>query len=156
VIVLLWLWWDDRNKGRSRASAEIAYSAAFQADRLLNPQTMRTLSEIRQRIQWVRPLEGVLKINTDGTFKFQSRTERWRVRFCHQGCPGRRRSSHSEIIACHAGLITETKFLISSEFNSRRNNACKRACNKVAHALATVGCSLPLHKHHLGSCTSGV
>ena len=38
MIVLLWLWWDDRNKGRSRAPAEIAYSAAFQADRLLNPQ----------------------------------------------------------------------------------------------------------------------
>jgi hypothetical protein len=41
------------------------------------------------------------------------------------------------------GIITEMKFLISSEFHSCRINTCKRACNEVAHALATVGCSLP-------------
>jgi hypothetical protein len=41
------------------------------------------------------------------------------------------------------GIVTEMKFPISSEFISCRICVCERACNKVAHALATIGCSLP-------------
>lgn len=44
-------------------------------------------------------------------------------------------------LSAMGGIITEIKHLMSSDFVSCRVSICNRVCNKVAHALATVGCS---------------
>lgn len=81
VILLLWLWWNERNtrreEGRSRALAEIAYITAFQTDRWLNKPKESVLSEIRQRKGWERPHEGELKLNSDGAFIPNSKNGGW-------------------------------------------------------------------------------
>ena len=64
VVLLLWLWWDERNKwreeGRRRPGTEVAYIAAAMADKLnvsSLPKQMpaRLLSDNRQTTEWSRP-----------------------------------------------------------------------------------------------------
>ena len=55
VIMLLYLWWGERNRwreeGRRRTIAELAYIAAFQADAALKPKSA-PLSDSRQKSRW--------------------------------------------------------------------------------------------------------
>jgi hypothetical protein len=71
VIMLLWLWWGERNKwreeGRRRTASDLAYVAAFHAD-LAVKNDGQLLSEYRQRSHWQKPKTGELKLNTDGAF----------------------------------------------------------------------------------------
>jgi len=41
------------------------------------------------------------------------------------------------------GIIAEIKQLMVSEFNQCKVSFCPRGCNRVAHALAEIGCKLP-------------
>ena len=45
------------------------------------------------------------------------------------------------------GVITELKFLTATEFISCSVNVCSRACNKLAHELASLGYKLPSGDH---------
>lgn len=71
VIMLLSLWWGERNKwreeGRRRTAVELAYIAAIQADSVSKTES-RLLPDFRQRQSWRKPMEGELKLNTDGAF----------------------------------------------------------------------------------------
>jgi len=75
VIMLLWMWWDERNKtreeGRSRSPSEpeVASLAAVYAANFLKTPHAQLLSEIRQKHRWKLEIpEGVLKLNSDGAF----------------------------------------------------------------------------------------
>jgi hypothetical protein len=77
VVLLLWLWWDERNKrreeGRQRKGVEVAYVAAAMADKLKNskapkPLSDHLLSDDRQAQVWRRPIPDSLKLNSDGAF----------------------------------------------------------------------------------------
>ncbi|CAD6230220.1 unnamed protein product [Miscanthus lutarioriparius] len=85
VITLLWLWWGELNSfrgGVQRLATEVAFITALQADKF---QTTKISSlnregrvpEIRQTYRWLKPPEGVLKINSDGAFKCNERTGWW-------------------------------------------------------------------------------
>jgi hypothetical protein len=80
VIMLLWLWWGERNKwreeGRRRTAANLAYIAEFHAD-LASKTDGRLLSDFRQRTQWQRPRAGELKLNTDGAFNGDKHDGGW-------------------------------------------------------------------------------
>jgi len=72
VILLLWMWWNERNKrreeGRSRSHTEVANLAAVYAANFLKTPARTLLSNNCQRPRWKKPPEGVLKLNYDGAF----------------------------------------------------------------------------------------
>lgn len=72
VILLLWLWWDERNKwreeGKRRNAAEIAYITAALSDKFKANKTTGLLSDFRQVLSWKKQHQGELKINSDGAF----------------------------------------------------------------------------------------
>lgn len=62
VVLLLWLWWVERNKwreeGRRRTAVEVAYITAALADRFEKKENIALLSESRQLSRWCRPEQG--------------------------------------------------------------------------------------------------
>jgi ribonuclease HI len=127
VIMLLWLWWGERNKwreeGRRRTAANLAYIAEFHAD-LASKTDGRLLSDFRQRTQWQRPRAGELKLNTDGAFNGDKHDGGWG--FLIRDDQGRVVSSgagredfllyafQAELLGCLAGLQEATKLGIQS------------------------------------------
>ncbi|KAG0538858.1 hypothetical protein BDA96_03G273000 [Sorghum bicolor] len=86
VVLLLWLWWGERNKWREeerrRSGVEVAYVAAALADRahtsqLQKPILGRVLLDERQIKAWARPALDTLKLNSDGAFFEQSGEGGW-------------------------------------------------------------------------------
>ena len=69
VIMLLWLWWQERNKIRQgnlpRRAEDLAYVVQKQVTELLKWEGLKVPS---QQKHWRRPPEGFLKINTDDSF----------------------------------------------------------------------------------------
>ena len=65
VIILLWLWWDERNKireeGRRRTAVEVAYVVAALTDRFQTSASKGLLSESRQTHHWSKPQRGKLR-----------------------------------------------------------------------------------------------
>jgi len=121
VTLLLWTWWDERNKrreeGRSRSPSEIAYMAAPYAANFLKTPQRELLSENRQRPRWKKPAEGILKLNSDGAFREGSKDDGWGfVIRNHQGRviragAGREEfllnAFHAEFLGCAAGSLQE-------------------------------------------------
>jgi hypothetical protein len=72
AIMLLWLWWGERNstreEGKRRSASEIVYIMAFQADAFLKTRLEKLLLENDQRETWQKPPVGFLKLNSDGSF----------------------------------------------------------------------------------------
>ena len=81
AIMLLWLWWGERNstreEGKRRSASEIAYIVAFQADAFLKTRPEKLLSENGQRKTWQKPPVGFLKLNSDGSFFSDEKTGGW-------------------------------------------------------------------------------
>jgi len=81
VILLLWLWWDERNKfreeGRRRSALEVAYVTAALADRVQTKGTQTPLSDFRQCLKWDKPQQGVLKVNSDGAYDSATGSGGW-------------------------------------------------------------------------------
>lgn len=46
-------------------------------------------------------------------------------------------------LSAMGGIVTEINYLLSSELLFSSINVCPRACNKVAHMLASIGCKNP-------------
>lgn len=71
AIMLLWLWWGERNslreEGRCGTASEVSFITAFQADTFLKIETITGVPKNIQRQRWVRPPEGFLKVNSDGS-----------------------------------------------------------------------------------------
>lgn len=72
VVLLLWLWWTERNKwreeGRRKTAVEVANIAAAMADRFQKQPNIAPLSENRQLPKRTKPQPGVFKINSNGAF----------------------------------------------------------------------------------------
>ncbi|RLM58445.1 hypothetical protein C2845_PM18G07680 [Panicum miliaceum] len=70
VIVLLWQWWQERNKiregDRRRTAEDLAYIVQKQASEFLKEDTGIAAATQRTKKRWNKPRPGVLKINTDG------------------------------------------------------------------------------------------
>jgi hypothetical protein len=80
VILLLWLWWDERNKFREegrRSALEVAYVTAALADRIQTKGTQTPLSDFRQCLKWDKPQQGVLKVNSDGAYDSATGSGGW-------------------------------------------------------------------------------
>jgi hypothetical protein len=122
VIMLLYLWWGERNKwreeGRRRTVADLAYIAAYQADLVHKSDQMR-VPDFRQLTHWKKPGQGELKLNTDGAFDvlnkdggsgFVIRNDQGRAI-----CSGAGREDHlldafhAELKGCLAGLQEAVK-----------------------------------------------
>lgn len=56
---------------------EVAYVAAAKADRVKERAPERLLSDSRQQKQWKRPIQGEIKINSDGAFFSSSGDGGW-------------------------------------------------------------------------------
>lgn len=123
VALLLWLWWDERNKrreeGRRRSGSEVAYIAAAMANRLkqniqCKPGAPRLLSENIQRRKWRKPNPEYMKLNTDGTFREQSGEGGWgfvirdHLGAAHKSGAGKefflQSAFHAELLGCLEGL----------------------------------------------------
>lgn len=73
VILLLWLWWDERNtyreEGVRRTAGEVAHVIVLLADKFQTTgNTQAAVPEIRQPSKWAKPPDGFLKMNSDGAF----------------------------------------------------------------------------------------
>ena len=81
VVLLLWIWWDERNKwreeGRRKTAREVAYLTAALSDRFQQQTNKALLSETRQVQGWSRLNPCVFKINSDGAFDSKSSHGRW-------------------------------------------------------------------------------
>lgn len=123
VVLLLWLWWDERNKwreeGRRRLGSKVAYIVVAMTDKLKAnslPKQVPTqlLSDNRQKAAWTRPKPDVLKLNTDGAFLEPASEGGWGcVIRDHQGAVhkvGARREKflqsafHAKLLGCLGGL----------------------------------------------------
>lgn len=81
AILLLWLWWSERNIQRRRQgedSYEVAYVAAAMADRF-QAKKLVTIAGFSSGTphRWRRPEPGVLKINSDGAFDCNTGNGGW-------------------------------------------------------------------------------
>ena len=84
VVILLWCWWDDRNKldqGRSRRSTEeICNSITYH---FVNMEKLKLFSPPPpprpsfQKQKWQPPPENIYKINCDGTFMQDTKKGGW-------------------------------------------------------------------------------
>ena len=81
VIMLLWMWWGERNRwreeGRRKSAAEIACITAAQADGIQQTEGRGVLPEFRQTHRWRNPEPGVLKLNSDGAFDVTRKEGGW-------------------------------------------------------------------------------
>jgi hypothetical protein len=81
VILLLCMWWNERNKrreeGRSRSPTEVANLAAVYAANFLKTPARTLLSDNSQRPRWKKPPDGVLKLNSDGAFSKERKDGGW-------------------------------------------------------------------------------
>lgn len=130
AVMLLWLWWGERNKFREekrrRGAAEIAYITAFHADQSLKEHSNTLLSENCQTKRWERPPQGVIKINSDGVFDSSRMSGGWGyVVRNDQGevvTAGAGREDfllnafHSELLGCLAGLKQAANLGIASVY----------------------------------------
>ena len=141
-----------------------------------------------ERVQkWVRPPEGIMKINVDGAFKNETgqggwgaviRNEEGEVVKAGAGNISHTMDTfHAEMVAARegirlaakagmghvimktdamlvkfamqndgfrlsplGGLIWEIKTMVACSFSSISFDHCYRSCNRIAHALAAIGC----------------
>jgi len=81
VILLLWMWWNERNKrrenGRKHTPAEVAYMAAAYAENYLRKETEMLLPVNRQSPSWEKPPGGWCKVNSDGAFHKENKSGGW-------------------------------------------------------------------------------
>lgn len=80
VIMLLWLWWLERNRvreGERRSASELAFIITAQADEFLKIATKAHRFQNSESRHWCKPAEDVLKINVDGSFMAEMRKGGW-------------------------------------------------------------------------------
>jgi hypothetical protein len=72
IVMLLWLWWDKRNKwreeGRRRTTGEIAYLTAYLMGRVQKVSEPCLLPDFRQKQHWSKTKCGTFKVNSDRAF----------------------------------------------------------------------------------------
>ena len=118
VILLIWLWWDERNKfreeGKRRSALEVAYVTAALADKFQDMGGQSLLPDFRHSPKWAKPQQGDFKVNSDGAFDYTTGSGGWGfVIRGDQGIvvtagagkePFLQSSFHAELLGCLAGL----------------------------------------------------
>jgi len=102
MIILLWFLWTERNlvreEGRRRSADTLARSIRLYAAEISKQQEKKSSSSVKSKQQWSRPLEGIVKLNCDASFKADSKTGSWGFIICdHKGdvvLTGRGRINH--------------------------------------------------------------
>jgi hypothetical protein len=116
VVLLLWLWWSERNKwreeGRRRTAVEVDQTAL--SDRFLQQTSKVLLSETRQVQRWTKPSPGIFKINSDGAYDSKTGHGGWGfIIRDDQGAmvkagAGKKKflqnAFHAELLVCLAGV----------------------------------------------------
>lgn len=192
AIILLWLWWGERNRVREgeqrRTAAELAFMATAQTEEFLKIHQKEKKQKLGAPGKWSKPDMGVMKINSDGAFDPNNRKGGWgfiirdHLGMVIKAGAGRTHvlldAFHAEVLACAAGIkaanecglqrveaetdslmlkmamednsyalsalggiICEMKNFVNTNFRSFSVKYCPRGCNKVAHALAALGCN---------------
>ena len=173
AVMMLWLWWGERNKwreeGRRRTAAEMAYITAFHTDLMLKTDS-RLLSENRQKRRWQKPRTGELKLNIDGAFNCDKHDGGWG--FILRDDQGRVVSSRAgredfhldafqaELLGCLAGLQEVARMGISHINLEVDAVLVKEAILTDDYRLASSGGVITEIKHLIGpdfmSCTVSV
>jgi len=123
VILLLWLWWDERNKfreeGRRRPALEVAYVTAALAAKFQATGAQSLLPDFRQNPKWTKPQQGNFKVNPDGAFDHRNGSRGWGfIIRDDQGAvvtagAGKEQflqsAFHAELLGCAAGLKAATQ-----------------------------------------------
>lgn len=197
AIILMYGWWNERNRRREgegrRVASVLAFSVQKQVDELLNLALQQRREHKNRTVKkWTQPAAEVLKINVDGAFKHQLLLGGWgyvirdvgaHVIQAGAGSSSRMQDAfHAEVMAGVkglqaaanlgmaniqlesdsltliqalreenfryaplGGLLLEAKNIITSSFVSCQFSYCPRECNKVADAIASIGCNSPLN-----------
>ena len=81
AIVLLWLWWNERNAvqegDKPRSPEDLAFVISHTATKFLDLHTKETTVTAGPPPGWRRPPRDVLKINSDGSFTAKTGTGGW-------------------------------------------------------------------------------
>ncbi|GJN32061.1 hypothetical protein PR202_gb20534 [Eleusine coracana subsp. coracana] len=117
-IILMWMWWDDRNKvregERGRLATELVFAVQIFASEILKEGVHGSRMQLRRIDKWKKPEEGKLKINCDDAFYSEHKPGGWSFiirdhvgdviyagRGVIQHCPD---PFHAEIKACVQGV----------------------------------------------------
>lgn len=68
---MLWLWWGERNTQRE------AYVTVSLSDRFPTTEKTPQAAAAVQRKRWLKPPDGILKLNTDGAFSERDKKGGW-------------------------------------------------------------------------------
>jgi hypothetical protein len=153
TILLLWLWWNERNgfreEGKRRTTVEVAYVTAALADRFQTKRTEPPLSVSCQTSKWSRPEPGVLKVNSDGAFDRKTNSGGWGfiIRdehgdMIHAGAgaePFLQNALHAELIGCVEGATTAARLGISQLILETDATQVKAAAEGEEYRLSAFG-----------------
>ena len=154
VCVLLWRWWEVRNKvnlGEMMTSVQATtHSIMCTAMDLLNGELATNPVGVAMTEQrWSPPAEGTLKINCDGSFKAETKTGAWGfIIRDHEGgtvVAGVGNPGHVhdvffiEALACKQALEAAIHFGISKVVIETDSSELKEALLSVTHDLAVGG-----------------
>ncbi|TVU48434.1 hypothetical protein EJB05_08070, partial [Eragrostis curvula] len=81
LLILLWSWWDERNKVREgekrRTQLCIAHGVDCYTTEVLKLLVKEKAEKRKVVYKWIKPAEGVLKINCDGAHNHETRSGGW-------------------------------------------------------------------------------
>lgn len=153
AIILLWLWWGERNRVREgeqrRTAAELAFMATAQTEEFLKIHQKEKKQKLGAPGKWSKPDMGVMKINSDGAFDPNNRKGGWgfiirdHLGMVIKAGAGRTHvlldAFHAEVLACAAGIKAANECELQRVEAETDSLMLKMAMEDNSYALSALG-----------------